>query len=92
MLFRSAGIALDPAELLRDLGLEPGHAGATAVQLQVSADAQSILACLRSGPRPADIVCAQSGLARNAFLQARMQLEASGLVQVLPGDLLATSR
>lgn len=92
LIQEGAGLALDPAELLRDLGLEPGHADATAVHLQVSADAQSILACLRAGPRPTDLVCVQSGLARSSFLLARMQLEAAGLVQLLPGDLLATSR
>lgn len=92
LIQEGAGLALDPAELLRDLGLEPGHADATALQLQVSADGQSILTCLRSGPRPTDLVYAQSGLSRAAFLLARMQLEAAGLVQALPGDLLATSR
>jgi DNA processing protein len=92
LIQEGAGLALDPAELLRDLGLEPGHAEATALQLQISADAQSILACLRTGPRPTDLVFAQCGLVRSAFLLARMQLEAAGLVQLLPGDLLATSR
>jgi DNA processing protein len=92
LLQEGAGLALDPADLLRDIGLEASHSGAVALQLQLSGDAQAILTCLRAGPRPADLVAQQCGLTRAAYLLARLQLEREGLLTLLPGDLLTTSR
>ncbi|MEC7584246.1 MAG: DNA-processing protein DprA [Planctomycetota bacterium] len=91
LLQEGASVAADPAELLRDLGVQPALGPGTAQQLQLSADSRAILTCLQSGPRPADLVERESGLPREQFLVARLQLEGSGAIHTMPGDLLATS-
>jgi DNA processing protein len=85
-----AAIACDPGELLRELGVMPGSH--RALPLQGSADAEAILACLRTGPRPRDLVMRESGLPPETFLPALFALERCGAVLTLPGDLLAASR
>jgi DNA processing protein len=93
LLQEGAGVAADPADLLRELGVLAHQPAAAAHALQLSADAQALLGCLKQGPRPADLVLRQSGLPRAAFLLARLHLERDGLLRSLPGDLLAaTSR
>ncbi|MEC7584513.1 MAG: DNA-processing protein DprA [Planctomycetota bacterium] len=89
LLQEGASVAADPAELLRDLGVQPALGPGTARQLQLSADSRAILTCLQSGPRPADLVERESGLPRQQFLLARFQLEGSGVIHTMPGDLLA---
>ena len=91
LLQEGASVAADPTELLRDLGVQPALGPGTAQQLQLSADSQAILTCLQSGPRPADLVERESGLPREQFLVARLQLEGSGAIHTMPGDLLTTS-
>lgn len=92
LLREGAQVALDPAELLRDLGVTAAVAGEDAHALQLDGDADAILRCLASGPRPADLVQRESGLVRARFLLVRMQLEQSGVLRNLPGDLLAAQR
>ncbi len=75
LLQEGALVAADPSELLRDLGLQAELPAATALQLQLSADDQALLACLQSGPRPADLVQRESGLDREHFLPARLRLD-----------------
>jgi len=86
-----AAIADDPVELLRLLGLQPGATAAVALALQLSADAAAVLRLLQQGPRPADLLLRESGLARAAFLHALLALEQRGLLRRLPGDLLAAA-
>ena len=82
-------IAVEPAELLRELGLQPAPSGEVALQLQCSADEQALLSALQSGPRPSDLAMRESGLERATFLRALMSLRTRGQVRVMPGDLLA---
>ncbi|MGE3354665.1 MAG: DNA-processing protein DprA, partial [Planctomycetota bacterium] len=89
LLQEGASVAADPAEVLRDLGVSAAVDGAAAHALQRSGDGAAIWRCLQRGPRPADLVLRESGLSRAAFLRARLQLEATGLLRTLPGDLLA---
>lgn len=92
LLRDGAQVALDPAELLRDLGVTAAVDGPAAHALQTDGDAAAVLLALASGPRPADLVQRESGLPRARFLQVRLRLEAAHLVRTLPGDLLAAER
>lgn len=89
LLREGAQVALDPSELLRDLGVTASIDSPAAHALQLDGDADAILRCLAGGPRPADLVQRESGLPRAQFLRVRMQLEAAAVLRTLPGDLLA---
>lgn len=88
LLREGAQVALDPAELLRDLGVTAHVTPTTALGLQVSGDAAALLRCLQQGPRPADLVQRESGLPRGQFLSARLWLEQHEALRTMPGDLL----
>lgn len=92
LIAEGAAIAADPIELLRDLGLQPSTATATAVAMQASADEQAILQALKKGPRPSELVQRESGLDRATFLTALLALQSRGSVRSMPGDLLTSSR
>jgi DNA processing protein len=91
LLREGAQVALDPSELLRDLGVTAQVAGSTARALQLSGDATALLRCLRAGPRPSDLVQRESGLPRAQFLVARLWLEQHDAIRQMPGDLLAAT-
>jgi DNA processing protein len=91
LLAEGALVAGEPADVLRELGVAPATAAATAHALQLSGDAAALLRCLSAGPRPADLVQREARLPRPAFLAARLQLERQGLLRTLPGDLLAAA-
>jgi len=88
-----AMLASDPADLLRHLGVSvacrAGGDPRVARALDVSADEAAILAVLERGPRPADLVRRETGLADERFLVAVLNLHQKRLAVELPGDLLA---
>lgn len=88
LLQEGARVIESPESLLRDLGIQNGLDGAGAGQMARSADQVAVLQQLREGPRPGDFVQRESGLPRDAFLRALFELEASGTILRLPGDLL----
>ena len=63
----------------------------TAPALWRSADGEAILAALRRGPRPTDLLRRETGLERSTFLRALLELEIAHAVRRLPGDLWSTT-
>ena len=57
--------------------------------LELSADETAVLAVIRQGPRPVDLVQREARLETTHFLRAVMNLQRQRLVRELPGDLLA---
>lgn len=86
LLADGAGLAGDPAEWLRDLGLEAPLVGRA--MPQACPDGTAMLEILAAGPRPAQLVQREAGLGREAFLQALHRLLAQKLIRQLPGDQL----
>lgn len=90
LIAEGATIASDPITLLRALAVDAALAGRQdGPGLEVHADAVAILAQLRTGPRPFDLVLRESGLERARFLDVLLELVDRGAVQRLRGDLLA---
>lgn len=93
LLAEGARVVESAELLLRDLGVAGQGSAADAHALVGSADAEAVLAVLARGARPSDLLQREAGLDRGAFLHAVLALTERGLVQRLPGDLLAaTSR
>ncbi|HEX6811531.1 MAG TPA: DNA-processing protein DprA [Planctomycetota bacterium] len=76
-----------PDALLRSLGIQPTQTGPASLHLARCADEQAILAGLRQGPRPTDLLQRECGLDRAAFLRALFGLQGRNVVSRLPGDL-----
>ncbi len=91
-----AQIAVSPEDLLRRLGIERDlHGTESSVdtpQLECSADETAILKLLQGGPRPCDLVAREARMPEQRYLQALLNLQGSGAVLGLPGDLLALGR
>ena len=87
LIAEGAGIVESPEILLRELGLAAAS-GQQALEAALSADQQALLAGLRAGPRPSDLLQRETGLDRAAFLRALFGLLQCAAVQRLPGDLL----
>jgi DNA processing protein len=87
LLAEGAHVVESEQGLVRDLGLCGDLAPATALRFAFSADAATILALLRAGPRPGDLLHRESGLDRAAFLRALFALVEQGAVARDPGDL-----
>ncbi len=97
LLRDGAAIAWDPADLLRDLGVEqsrrqPTKPATPTKQLLCSADETAILSQLSEGPRPTDLVQNESRLDPTEFLRTLLRLVERGEVLQLPGDLLARTK
>ncbi|MBK8978529.1 MAG: DNA-protecting protein DprA [Planctomycetes bacterium] len=82
-----AGIACDPADLLRELGICAGpERGA---ELDLRGDEAALWHALGAGPRPADLLRRESGLDSQRFLAALLRGCERGLLLRLPGDVVA---
>jgi len=96
LIEQGAGIASDPATLLRQLSIHeqflPDEGVAHPGLLDLHADGACIVRVLQQGPRPSDLVQRETGLARKEFLHAIQQLCDAGWLERLPGDLLGLSR
>lgn len=90
LLAEGAGVAADPEELLRELGVTRALAGSSSGS-EHAADQAAILACIRLGPRPADLVARESGLPEERFLEALLELREQGSVLHGEGDLISLS-
>lgn len=86
LIAEGAGIVESPESLLQSLGLVM-HSGKTALHLEASAEQQTVLAQLSSGPRPTDLLRRECALEDVAFLRALFGLEQNGWIERLPGDL-----
>jgi DNA processing protein len=86
LIAEGAGIVESPESLLQSLGLVM-HSAKTALHLETSAQQQTILAQLSSGPRPTDLLQRECALENVAFLRALFGLEQNGWIERLPGDL-----
>ena len=86
-----AALAVEPGELLRELGVLPGVAGTDERRRRLEADADltAILRCLERGPRPWDVVARECGLDADRFLDTALRGVESGWLTRMPGDLLA---
>lgn len=90
LIEEGASIARDPVALLRALQVESQLAGRGGSRdLDLDADQEAVLAKLRSGPRPLDLVMRETGLDTQHFLAAMFGLLERGAAERLPGDLLA---
>lgn len=89
LINEGAHVVESAESLLRDLGVVAQNSPADALFLNRSADQAAILQGLQAGPRPPDAVQRECGLPRAEFLRALFALEAAGVLQRLPGDLLA---
>ncbi len=87
LLGQGACIALDPAELLRDLGVAAADGNST--DLALRGDLAAVYAALAGGPRPIDLVARETGLTRPRFLEAMVDGLTTGVLVRLAGDLLA---
>lgn len=85
LIAEGAGIAADPATLLDALGIAPG----IAFDDPQAGPVQQLLRPLEQGPRPIELVRAESGLEAERFGPALLEALERGWLQLLPGDLLA---
>lgn len=92
LLAEGAQLASDPVGLLRGLGIDRTAAPQAARALELGADAEAVLRLLAQGPRPLDLAHRESRLGRPEFLAALHVLQRDGLVQPLPGSMLAAVR
>ena len=92
LIAEGAHLLESPEALLRGLGVSGQGTARQALELVHSADEQAVLAALRHGPRPSDLLQRESGLDRDLFLRALLALETSGLLRRLAGDLWAATK
>ncbi|MGA0869585.1 MAG: DNA-processing protein DprA, partial [Planctomycetota bacterium] len=94
LLAAGAHVALDPAQLLDELGIHGRLSGDddAGSQLARSADAQRICAAIEQGPRPIDAIQRETRLTEERFLEVLFELLADGSMLRLPGDLIGLGR
>lgn len=90
LIAEGCGIIESPDSLLQSLGLV-ASSGQTALHLHVTGDQQAVLAQLKGGPRPTDLLRRECALDDTAFWRALFGLEQAQAVQRLPGDLWCSS-
>jgi DNA processing protein len=87
LIAEGATLIEGPEDLLRSLGIQASQTGPASLHLARCADEQAILAGLRLGPRPTDLLQRECGLDRASFLRALFGLQGRNIVARLPGDL-----
>lgn len=87
LIAEGAGIVESCEGLLQSLGLGAHASPAALHRLATNADEAAVLARLRDGPRPTDLLRRESGLDAAAFRRALFALEGQGAIARLPGDL-----
>lgn len=86
LIAEGAGIIESPESLMQSLGLVAKN-GANAKHLEISREQHTILALLKAGPRPTDLLRRESGLNKETFLRTLLRLDQRRYVERLPGDL-----